>query len=360
MTQPLRVLDIASYLAGTGWQRSSQEHRGASVWEHSEDYEVLLPATDRMGDAETRVREVLRCLSALERRPISDIAAEIATPDHDRQFFRTHPSAHEPGYTSLPAGVQAVQGVRSILQSAVRTVVQGPHFAFTGRPPGTVSDLLRRVELGPTRPGSRVIEVRLPADTPANGPAVDARAVFVQLHEAVSVANAAVLTGEPDAFDDSVTAGVSADLCIALSDLAGETRSEPFEIDFRWARTRPLDIPLGPVEFPSQAGRLLQLGGRRLRGQNASGPATVTGVVEGLHDDPVGGDRWRIKVRGELRTERTERSRRAVWVRLPDQISYERAIAAHRARVPVSTTGELSSATGRVELVSTGDFDLDG
>ncbi|MFD9204184.1 hypothetical protein ACFWDP_38720, partial [Streptomyces anthocyanicus] len=85
---------------------------------------------------------------------------------------------------------------------------------------------------------------------------------------------------------------------------------------------------------------------------------TISGVVEGLHDDSSGNDRWRIKVRGELRTEHTELVRRAVWVRLPDQISYDRAITAHRERRVITVMGELSSTTGRVELVPGRGFDI--
>jgi hypothetical protein len=174
----------------------------------------------------------------------------------------------------------------------------------------------------------------------------------------VSAAQAAVMADEPAGFDETVTAGVSADLCKALSDLSGLDRNEPFEITFRWARTRPLDAPSHVVAFPETSGSLLSAAAERLRSLNASGAATVSGVVEGLYDDAAGNDRWRIKVRGELRTEHAERARRAVWVRLPDQASYDRAITVHRERRVITVTGELSSMTGRVELVPSRGFDI--
>src|SRR5262249_43496728 len=156
------------------------------------------------------------------------------------------PANHDSGCTSLLSGVQIVQGVRNILGTAARTVLQGPHFAFAGRPPGAVGDVLRAAELGPSRAGSYVVEVRLATDVTAGAPGgegVGGRAVLVQMLEAVSAAQAAVLADEPAAFDETVTAGVSADLCKALSDLSGSDRNEPFEITFRWARSQPLDAP---------------------------------------------------------------------------------------------------------------------
>ncbi|WP_405644386.1 hypothetical protein [Streptomyces sp. NBC_00019] len=361
MTIPLKVADIAGYLAETGWERDPRGWRGASVWHHPGDYEVLVPGRDGMGDNERRVREILRCLSALEDRPAGDIALEIARPRLDKQYFRTFPAGHDPGYTSLLLGAQAVVGVRNLLSAATRTVVQGPHFSFAGRAPGVVGDLLRAAELGPSKAGSYVVETRVPADTTAQAPSgeqIAGRTVLVQMHEAVSAAQAAVAADEPAAFDETVTAGVSADLCKALSDLSGSARSEPFEITFRWARSQPLDAPSHVVAFPETSGSLLSAAANRLRDLNATGAATLSGVVEGLHDDAAGNDRWRIKVRGELRTEHAELVRRAVWVRLPDQASYDRAITVHRERQVITVTGELSSATGRVELVPGPGLDI--
>jgi len=361
MTIPLKIEDIASYLAETGWERNPRAWRGASLWQHRGDYEVLVPARDGMGDGERRIREILRCLSAVEDRPAGDIALEIAHPELDKQFFRTFPAEHDSGYTSLLSGVQTVQGVRNILGTAVRTVLQGPHFAFTGRPPSAVGDVLRAAELGPSRAGSYIVEVRLTAGVTTRAPSgeeVGGRAVFVQMLEAVSAARNAVLANEPAAFDETVTAGVSADLCKALSDLSGSSRNEPFEIAFRWARSQPFDAPSHVVAFPEASGELLQAAAGRLRRLNAAGPATVTGVIEGLYDDAAGGDRWRIKVRGTLRTEHNERSRRAVWVRLADQTAYDRAITAHRERRMITVAGQLSSSTGRVELVPGRTFAL--
>lgn len=349
------VGDIVSYLADTGWEQDPTGWRGASLWHHPGDYEVLVPARDGLGDGDRRVREILHCLSVVEGRPAGEIAVEISRPQLDKQFIRTFPQDHDSGYTSLLSGVQIVQGVRNLLGTAARTVLQGPHFAFPqGRPPAAVGDILRAAELGPARVGSYVVEIRLAADVTAAGPSgldVAGRAVLVQMLEAVTAARGAVQADSPSAFDDTVTAGVSADLCRALSDLSGSGRDEPFEISFRWARAHPLEVPSHTLEFPAESAALLQAADERLRSLNASGAATVTGVVEGLYDDAAGGDRWRIKVRGELRTERVERPRRAVWVRLRDQKTYDRAITAHRERRVVVVSGELSSTTGRVELV---------
>lgn len=355
MTFPLKVADITSYLADTGWEQEQNGWNGATSWRYPGDYEILVPAQDNMGDGVRRIRDILHGLCAVEDRPMAEIADDIARPGLDRQLFRTFPHGHDPGYTSLVSGVQAMEGVRSLLGTATRTVLQGPHFAFSGRPPAAVGEVLRAAELGPTRPGSYVIEVRLAADATTRsrkGDQVAARTVLTHLLDAVSAARNAVLTGADDAFDDAVTAGVSADLCQALSHLSPVGQGQPFEITFRWARALPFDAASHVVEFPPTSDSLLRTAATRLRGLNASGPATVTGIVSGLEDDSANGDRWRIKIRGDLSTERAEQSRRAtVWVRLADQSTYDRAIVAHQQRRRLTVSGELTSSTGRVELV---------
>ena len=236
----------------------------------------------------------------------------------------------------------------------VRTVVQGPHFAVGGRVAGTVGEILRAAELGPTRPGSYVVKMRLAADALARAPGgnvVGGRLSLVHLLEAICAAQTAVVSGEPAPFDETVMAGVSADLCSALCELSGSEGSEPFEMTFRWARSQPLDEPVHVVGVPDAAGPLLGEAAARLCSLNASGAATVSRVIEGLHDDAACDDRWSIRVRRELRTEQTERTRRVVWIRLPDQTAYDHAMRVHRERRTIVVTGELPSATGRVELV---------
>ncbi|MBN6042289.1 hypothetical protein [Amycolatopsis sp. 195334CR] len=351
----LKIPDILTYLAEAGWARDQGDWRGPSAWRRPGDFEVLVPAHDGMGDGERRIRDILRCLSAAEDRPIEEIALEISRPNLDRLLIRTFPASHDAGYTSLVSGVQAVAGVRSLLRAATRAALQGPHYAFSGRAPKAVGDVLRAAELGPARPGSYVIEVRLATDVATRSQREDevaGRTVIVHLLEAVSATHTAVLADSVEAFDELVTTGVSANLCDALSSFSARGRNEPFELTFRWARAQPREKSSDVLTFPPSSESLLLSAATRLRRLNASGSATVTGLISGLEDDSTNGDRWRIKIRGDLRTERTEEARwTTVWVRLADQATYDRAIAAHREQRRVIVSGELTSETGRVELV---------
>jgi hypothetical protein len=358
MATGLRVDDIASYLAESGWARAPRDWHGAGVWNHPDDFEVLVPAHDGFGDARVRINEVLRCLAIVEGRPVPEIAAEIARPDVDIQLFRTYPADRDPGYTSVAEGCRTAHGVREVLAIATRTALQGPHFTFAGRPPNVVSELLHTAELGPARAGSYVLEVRLSARAVLLG-GVTGRTITAQIHEAIAAAGEAVSAGRLSAFgDEVVTAGLSANLCTALSDLGGTDHEAPFEIDFRWGRAVPTESGKSRHRFPAGAGVLLREAADQLRTLDASGAATITGRIETLHHGATRDERWRISVRGDFHTATKPVRRRKIWVRLPDQAAYDRAIAAHHRQLIVRVSGGLSSSTGRVELVPDRGFDV--
>jgi hypothetical protein len=346
------VQDIQSYLTDNAW-RQSATWRGASVWSHADGYEVLVPPHDDLADTGLRIRELLTVLTTVEQRPADDIAVDIGAPLEDVQSFRTFPEGMPSGFTPLDVGVSALTGVQTMIGVAARTVTEGPRPEFRNRTPADVNGLLHRVRLGPGRPGSYVFTVRVPVDVPDGQDEPLGRQAARQLHEAVTAVRVATERAERDgltAFDDTVTAGVSANLCQALSVLGGPGRMQGFEVAFRWGRGLPSDLPADTVHFADGTGRIIQAAATHLREVHISGPAGVTGFVESLHDQPETADRWRIKVRGDLTTPSGTGFGRTVWIRLDGQDSYDRAITAHRDRLMVRVRGELSAARGRVEL----------
>ena len=360
MPLALAVEDIRSYLRDTGWRREERLWHDASIWSDADGHEILVPPRDDLADAEPRVREIIGVLSRAERRPPAEIAADINAPLADVQTFRTIPDDVPSGYTSLPAGLRALQGIRDLVGLAARTVFEGPRAVYAGGTPRPVGELLRRVQLGPARSGSYVFTVRVPVDRfDADGVSPQpppGRQVTRLMYEAVSAVQAATgpdTDGDPRVFDALVPAGVSANMCEALSELAGAQRRQPFDVAFRWGRGHPDELPASTVRFGEGAGRVVRSGAARLRRLGASGAGTVTGVVESLHDQPDGADRWRIKVRGTMTMADGRQTARSVWVRLDGQASYDRAIVAHRTHKRIRAGGGLSELKGRFEMLTT-------
>ncbi|MCE7001772.1 hypothetical protein LWC34_02795 [Kibdelosporangium philippinense] len=321
MTSSLGVTDIASYLVDSGWQQRQERWRGASIWVYDEEYEVLVPARDGMGDADLRVRQILDTLTQVENRPREEIVLDIRLPWSDTQVIRMFPDGLPSGFTTLHAGLQALTGVEGALRAAAQSV--------RGDVPADVERLLGRVQLGPARAGSYILPVRVPVDDALG------RQVTRRLHTAVSLLS----NPQPDP-NGLREAEVPAELCESVSRLG----NRPFEIGFRWARAIPSDLPSAVYNFAEGASTVIRAAAEQLRRLDDPATVAVSGVIQGLRDDESREDRWSIEIRGA--------GRRAVWVRLPDRATYEVAIAAHRAGRQVRVRGEMKTIGRRVELLA--------
>ncbi len=331
MTAAPRIADISSYLSATGWQRTPETWRGAAIWSSGQT-DVLVPPTDDMGDADLRIRELLADLAATEARDPADIARDIGSPFVDSTTYRA-------GELSLPAAADVVAGLRRMVLTAARTVIEGPQRSFVGRPPAEVSGLLGSAGLTTGRvPGFSVtLSVDVASDV--------GRDVAIQLFDATSAVKESIEQPEDAALDGVAAAGVSASFCAALGDLG----QDHFELDFRWAHGLRSALPARVLAFPPEAGERIQHLSHRLRRLDLSGPASVVGRVESLHDSPDGA-RWRVRIRGELHTDRAISGSRGVWVRMPGQRLYDLAIAAHQTGRLVRVTGFREGATARQDL----------
>jgi hypothetical protein len=333
----VRVAEISSYLSATGWRELPQRWRGAAIWSRA-GTEVLVPPRDDLGDIDLRIGELLRGLAEAEGRGVGEVAKAIITPQLDATTYRALPGADPAGFPSLLTGMRALRAIRKLLDTAARTVLEGPRTAFSGAPTGRVEQLLDAVRLTVDPHPDLALTLLLPLD-PDGAPGLG-RAVATQLYDAAGALHEAVEDDDdPAALDAAAAAGVSADFCAALSDLAGDGRRDPFQLDFRWAPAAPSELPARTLRFPAEAGVRIRQAARRLRQADLAGPTTVTGLVESLHDDEDGEQRRRILVRGELRTDRGSSGGRGVWVRLDDPDSYRTAVEAHRDRRPVRVRG---------------------
>jgi hypothetical protein len=369
VTSLLAVRDIQSYLFSAGWQRQPETWNDASIWFNTDGHEVLVPSGDGLADSDVRVAEILATLTTAEGRSVEEIAGDINTPFDDIQLYRTFP---DDDFISLAAGLAVLRSVRDLISTAVRTVVDGPRPTFPGGAPRRAGELLQQVRLGPVRPADHVFTVRIPLDSasrsPENGHSQNAgdattlgRQVGHQLRTAVIAARStAARATEQDLtpFDASVAAGVSANLCEALSGLAGRQQLQPFEIAFRWARGLPSDVPADVVRFTSGTGTTFRAGAAHLRdlgnSPGLSGTAAMTGLVASLHGQSSNSG-WRINIQGDLLAGAVIESDRMMRVLLESQSAYDKAIVAHRSRQRVRASGELSGSGSHAELAVSDD-----
>jgi hypothetical protein len=375
MTSFPLVQDVLTYLLDTGWQCHPETWNGASIWSNADRREVLVPASDDLGDTALRMAEILSVLTAAENRPAIDIITEINRPFDDIQLYRT---ITDEDFLYLPAAMHALSSVQDLITAAARSLISGPAPVVAGGVPRPAEELLRQVRLETSGGAGHGVTVRIPVALQEESVGLQpsapplwgdlGRQVGRQLHGAVVAARSAAeqvtAIGDADVFDGSVMAGVSANLCDALSGLSGGDQARPFEITFRWGRAVPSGVPAETVRFPASAAPAIRAGAARLRGLAdpeprgaVSGTGTVIGLVESLHGPaPHGG--WRIRIHGDLRSDAGISGTRRVLTDLSDPEAYDRAMAAHRSQQSVQASGELSGTPKRIQLtVRNDDFE---
>ncbi|QFY13981.1 hypothetical protein GBF35_04415 [Nonomuraea phyllanthi] len=346
MSADLPVADINSYLAATGWTRRPEDWRGAAVWEHEGDHEILVPGEDGLADGPRRVREILALLAAVEGRSRADIAADIGAPMADVQWYRA-PIVAAGGRFGLSDAVTALTSAKEALGAAARAALSGPRPA--SGPSKDVRDLLARVWI---EPSGDLLTVRVPLERDNSGEPPLARRTLIMLQRtAAQLRDAgaeAHRTGDISVFDGVVRDGVSADLCAALARFAGSDEGSRFEVGFRWARGLPSGVPASRVVFEAETGRLLKRVAHRFRRLHRES-ASVTGRIATLFDDGRA-DRFRVQVHGAVSG---GGARRPIWVRLPGEAAYDVAVEAHRNSTTVRADGTLMQVNGRLELAAT-------
>jgi hypothetical protein len=231
LTAAVTESDVDSYLAATGWAQRPEGWRGAAIWEYGNS-EVLVPPPD-VDDSGLRLRELIGRLAAIEHRDPSDVERDIASPLTDQATYNMSPAGADGATTtpSLAAGARLVEGIRQIVSTAARTVVEGPQLVFAGHAPAPVAHLLRTVCLSTARRPGFGLTIGMPHTLDQNL----GRLVATQMYDATTAIEESLTEAGGLSLDQIAAAGVSVDFCTALSDLAGDGREEPFQLGFRWA-----------------------------------------------------------------------------------------------------------------------------
>jgi hypothetical protein len=254
--------------------------------------------------------------------------------------------------------VRALTGISDLLASSARTLTEGPAPSLAGRRPADVTAFLTSVLLDTTAPGSYIMTARVPVGRPhQDGRGGEkrqrGRPVVERMHRAITAAHTAasrIVQGEGDlfAFDEAVWDGVTAQLCEALLELAGQDKSSPFDIRFSWARGLPSELPAQSVSFTSPMISVLNGGAKRLKELAAGGKATITGRIKEMHYDPAP---HRVKAQGTLTRETGPGQETTIWVRLNAE-QYARASQEHQdPHLLFQFTGHLTRVQRRVEML---------
>jgi len=341
-----------------GWSRQPDATWSSTseLWLH-DDQEVLLPLRRSYRDYGRLIRQAIADFATATDQPTADVLNELLGIGFDTVRFRVGTAA---GVYSigLHEGRQLLGEVWQMMYAAAAATVE-PRRTLPPRN-GLAEQYMRQLRLPAAERGSFILAVQSPVPTPAdieaqdrdNAVALDGsskarksrrlagRDVLLTLVRAVDAADRAATqalkAGELTAFDQSVSAGVTANLCKAIASL--ETLPEHF-VEFAVDPSPLLDTDPDERPLLTRARRLQ--GDRRAIYESAAehlsrpGEATtetITGYVTQLRRPP-GSMFGRVIIRSPKR-------RQAITVLMPVD-DYSKAVRAHDTNRLVQCTGVL-------------------
>jgi hypothetical protein len=350
----------AAYLRLHGWILSRTGELG-DRWQHRGDdatRNLALPHPDLDEQDRTLMfSTALKVLQEVEQRPALAITRELRDADTDIVMFRLVAPELSDGNIPLVAAPEMLAGALDAIRSAGRAEVER-RAAFTGgQLPSQVKTFLDGAVVTPAEKGSVILNVRSKVDAttlaqtsllseaqrPPTGVPFERRALW-RLLAGVKAAKTAVhrdlaTLSDPYALDADIEDGLTANLCDALTNLAGDASDLEARVSVavRWSLFVPSDEPSTIVEVGRSELDALPRIAETLRAIRPLENRTLRGYVRNLDREPGHED-------GTIRLLADVEGRVSV-VRLHlAAADYQTAIHAHEQNVELQFSGTLEKA----------------
>jgi hypothetical protein len=245
---------LRAYLAVSGWTLVGEGNAG-QTWSRIGDDEaptVLVPGFPADPNYDQLLSSALARLAYASETAPDVLIEQILERTTDALEVRVRDPTTAAGRINLERGVQLTKSLFEIVLNGARVWTLGARPLFR-RTPDEARAIIARLELAPPAPGSFRMEVVAPAEVhleldPHLIPFSPVRQVLVSTLAALQAAAAAAEVAsagvsDPDALDDAIESGVSANLVQAITAL--DTQSTGLELEFRarWGYERPPDLP---------------------------------------------------------------------------------------------------------------------
>lgn len=340
---------LRGYLEFEGWNKTHAFGRFGQIYRIEGDdgaAEIAVPFTTDIADYAAAVLHIIEVLSRREDRDQIAIYRDLVGSDREVVRVRA-PKADEDGSVEVQEGVDLVLNARDLMASAACSA-HDPRAAYHLGKVQAANDYMKKVRLGQTEQGSYVVTLLAPVP-----PLLQARQISLwpefdeepyerqvtrTLANGLQAAQEAVLAvnrgDDGDPFGNAVIAGVSANMCEALSNLID--RGAGIDVSITWARTRPTPESRSKISFSQSSGEVLREAARVLRQREPRRDERILGYVVGLgreHEQDDGKVTIRALVDGKSRSMKADLN----------ATDYATAYEAHGRRLPVTLTADIDT-----------------
>ena len=346
----LRPLETVTYLRSTGWTQAVQNPQ-ASVWTRQvgdEEFEAVVPLEQAMSDYALRMGDLLHTLAKAEGRSQAQVFSDLLTTFADVVRIRIDDPELNDGTLPIEMHAQIAQRCRDLVLAAACSATEHRAVWHTRKPANAI-DHVRKIRIGQSERGSYIVtvvsrvspqlHVRLDDNGQVAAPPFERQIIqtlATSLTTLDQAAGKAALTGQFDAFEDSVSHGVSANLCDAVAGLWGNDDSmRNLEFTFSWSPARPVEqgIP-SRVKFAADRISIIREAGRIMKERAPVTDFELEGAVVKL-DRPQGQPSGRVTIIGQV-----DGKPKRVTMELQDQ-DYHLAVSAHDQERALRCLGSL-------------------
>lgn len=341
--------NVALYLAAHGWEPARRTEL-FSTWLHDgeEPQHLFLPMSREPYDYAERLYDVITGLARAEDRDPEAVFTNLRYAGADLVRLRLQGPGIGVGEVPITDGASLFEGARRMMLAAACAAVE-PRPIYGPKKPATATRYLDGVRFGQTETSSYVVTViselsfaRQETFLPAEAPAPFERRVTATLVDALHAVKDAAERVRSEAadislFSETVTDGVSANLCDAIVQAGTEDESADVNVAVDWASVWPApeeEQPAVAIGFDPSEVRVVEKAAAFLRQVGPIPDVEVEGFVSRL-DRGTGDQVGTIVIEGVAAGER-----RNVHVELGGE-QYHRAISAHDERRRVSIHGTL-------------------
>ena len=343
---------LAAYARTAGWAKVETYREHSDIYTGNGLPEIILPRTKSLKDYTAVVAELVGIFARVGEVDEPTLYRDLVMSDRDVVRVRV---ADGDGTVDINEGADLVAGARDMLLAAACSV-QDPRPVYRTGANREANEFMRQVRLGQTEAGSYVVTLLSPIVPPPVAPTLFedlefaampmARRVTSRLSEALQSCKIAIektVSGENDAFSNSVGEGVSANLCDSLAQIIKPFKA--LDISVTWARTQPMKSVRQVINFVDDDVAFLREAAFSMRGRLAKPEERLFGYVLRLKRSETEED-GTVTIRASV-----DRKSQSVTTVL-DEVDYSRAVQAHDHRYPIITEGDLERKGQRWRLLN--------
>lgn len=354
---------VAGYLRSRGWHDLGKYGPYGQLYSRDLDdqtFNVVLPRLPTIADFGRRMNELVNVVAQVERRPTDNVLFDLTLAPFDVIRVRSM-DADAYGSIRFAKGLDLHEEVkRAVVAAANAAASDRPRKAWKGRRPDSVGQYLERLRLGQTENASFSLTVLSPysfdpegqeqlLDDQAFGRRVTLK--FGSALMAIEAALADAVAGDAvPGFEKNIAAGVSADMCLALANLADSESG--VQVALSWSPAKPADGPVSLSLTPQDSAVLREVA-RSLAQEEPEPEFVLEGLVEEIKEKP---ERFNgsVVIEAKLPQQTGVRKIRVHFAERDRNLVYDAA----RSKRWVRVTGSLAREGKLLKLDQPHDFSI--